>query len=293
MLVNAEERRLRSGWRLLCFGALYVVLLVVTQVALSALLSGAALPPWSVQMLDSGAYLLATLVAVWIARHLLDRRSVGGLGLRLRRGWRSDLLFGIVLGAVLMTAVFVAHWRMGWTVVTELAWQKGDLGQVFLQACVYVVLCGVVAVNEELVNRGYILQNLEDRLPQKVATVVSSLLFGLLHAGNPNASWYSTLAIFLAGLFLASGYLVTRSLWLPIGIHFSWNLFQGTIFGFAVSGTSGFHLIEHQVSGPRWLTGGAFGPEAGLTGIAAMAVGTAFVLLWGRFRHRWTVSDSL
>jgi hypothetical protein len=191
-----------------------------------------------------------------------------------------------------MAAVFVAHWRIGWTEITGLAWQKGDLVRVLLQVCSSVVLYAVVAVNEELVNRGYILQNLADGSSLWVATVVSSVLFGLLHAGNPHATWYSTLAIILAGLFLASGYLVTRSLWLPIGLHFSWNLFQGTIFGFAVSGTSGFHVIEHRVSGPQWLTGGAFGPEAGLTGIAAMAVGTVSVLLWSRCRRRWTDSDS-
>jgi hypothetical protein len=108
-------------------------------------------------------------------------------------------------------------------------------------------------------------------------------VFGLLHATNPNASWISTLNLILAGLFLGLGFVLTGELAIPIGLHITWNFFQGNIFGFPVSGMkSGVSLISIQQGGPNLLTGGAFGPEAGLVGIFAILVGSILIMLYVR-----------
>ena len=104
--------------------------------------------------------------------------------------------------------------------------------------------------------------------------LLSSLWFGIAHLGNPNtdAKVFVAVGIFLAGVFLAYGYLSTKQLWLPIGLHIGWNFFEGVGFGFPVSGLDIYHLTRITVSGPELWTGGAFGPEAGLVllpGIAA------------------------
>jgi hypothetical protein len=80
-----------------------------------------------------------------------------------------------------------------------------------------------------------------------------------------------------SGLFLASGYLRTRQLWLPIGLHIGWNFFEGPLFGFAVSGTGPFTLIRQVPTGPELLTGGAFGPEAGLIVLPALGIGLILI----------------
>jgi membrane protease YdiL (CAAX protease family) len=105
------------------------------------------------------------------------------------------------------------------------------------------------------------------------------VIFSLFHLANPGMSWISTLGLFLAGLFLAYGYVATRSLWLPIGLHIGWNFFEGPFFGFKVSGLSGPVLIEHTVLGPDLVTGGIFGPEAGLVLVPALLVGTLLIYL--------------
>ena len=282
VLINSEERRLRTGWRLLCFGVIFSVTALLAQLPLAFALGVQALPPWAEQLLLYAFYLAALLLTTWLARRFLDRRPFLDLGLRLGRGWWADLLFGAALGGVLMAGITMVEWAAGWLEFRGFAWQTVGWGQLLLSLAAAFFVYIAVGINEELMMRGYVMQNLAEGLNMRWAVVISSVAFGLLHMGNPYANWVSTLSVAVAGVFLAAGYLVTRSLWLPFGLHFGWNFFQGTIFGFPVSGTGGFHLIRQTVAGPEWVTGGPFGPEAGLTGLTATVVGTALIWLWGR-----------
>ena len=114
--------------------------------------------------------------------------------------------------------------------------------------------------------------------------LISSCVFALLHAFNPNSSPAAVFLLIASGLFLACGYLRTRQLWLPIGLHIGWNFFEGPVFGFAVSGTSPFTLISQTPTGPELLTGGAFGPEAGLIVLPALLVGVALIYWYTQVR---------
>lgn len=289
--IFVREGRLRSGWRLV----IYVVLLIVCVTALSLppLLVSAMLrlSPWAVQLLAMTAYLGGVLLATWLARRFLDKRSLLDLGLRRPDGWWAEVLFGVALGGMLMLGIFALETGLGWAQVTGLAWQQAGLLNTAMMTVLAAWLFVVVAVNEELMTRGYLLQTLAEGLNLRWAVLISSLIFGLLHLGNPNASWISTFNIGVAGVFLALGYVVTRRLWLPMGLHFGWNFFQGTVFGFPVSGTHSFTLVRLNDTGPSLVTGGAFGPEAGLTGLVAMLLGMLLIVAWARWRIRPAASD--
>jgi membrane protease YdiL (CAAX protease family) len=147
----------------------------------------------------------------------------------------------------------------------------------------------ISGVCEELLVRGAIYRITEDMFGTTAALIISGALFGLMHLGNPHASLVAGIAIALeAGILLGAAYAMTRNLWLPIGIHIGWNFAEGGIFGAAVSGGMGGRgLFNIPLTGPDWLTGGAFGPEASVVTIGVCtAAGLYFV--WRTWRSgRW------
>lgn len=121
-----------------------------------------------------------------------------------------------------------------------------------------------VAWNEELACRGVLLRQLMGSLSPFGAALVSSLLFAGLHFLNPHLAPIAGLNLVLAGLMLALAALATEGLWFPAGLHFAWNLSLGGVLGLPVSGVAVVGLLGLPARGPRWLTGGDFGPEGGL-----------------------------
>ena len=129
----------------------------------------------------------------------------------------------------------------------------------------------VVGVGEEVLFRGIVFRMIDDRWGTVVALVVSALIFGFVHISNNNATVWSSVAIAVE----AGG-----TLWVPIGIHWSWNYFQGPVFGFAVSGNGTPSLISPVIQGSDWLTGGSFGAEASLPAfVLGLALAIVFLLL--------------
>jgi membrane protease YdiL (CAAX protease family) len=207
----------------------------------------------------------------------LDRASLAGLGLRLTRSGLVHLVLGFGLGALLMGAIFLLELALSGYAL------KAGPGRAIAVAEIAATLVALitflcVAVSEEVLARGYVLQTLERQWGVAVALALSSTLFGLLHLGNPSSSLFSAAALVVAGLLLGAGYLVTRDLWLAIGLHWSWNFFQGPVLGFPVSGLSGLSLLDVEPIGPEWLTGGAFGPEASLLALAVEALAAGALL---------------
>jgi membrane protease YdiL (CAAX protease family) len=121
-----------------------------------------------------------------------------------------------------------------------------------------------VGITEEVLFRGFVFRLIENKRGPVVALIVSALIFGLGHFLNPGATLWSGLAIALhAGLTFGVLFVITRSLWAPIGAHVAWNLFEGPVWGTEVSGLDARGLVHATLDGPAGWTGGRFGPEAG------------------------------
>ena len=129
-----------------------------------------------------------------------------------------------------------------------------------------LLMVGIVpGITEELIFRGVLFRVVEDALGTWIAIAISGAFFGLVHFGNPNATWWSSAAIALeAGILLGMPYAWTRSLYFVMGLPAAWNFTQGGVLGIAVSGFELPSLFQAKTQGPEWLSGGEFGAEASL-----------------------------
>jgi membrane protease YdiL (CAAX protease family) len=207
---------------------------------------------------------------------------IAQLGLRWDRSAPFDLLAGVAITTLAMLGIFIAELGLG-AIRTEPA------AGVSLPSLALLAL-GKMALTfkEELLMRGMLLSGLMLALRGRAALAVgaSALAFGLIHFSNPGSTALSILGNALGGVMYAIAFLAARNLWLPIGLHFAWNFVQGPLLGFPVSGMDAGGLQHVHDLGPSWLTGGGYGPEAGLVGSASRFVVIALVLLWCGWRAR-------
>ncbi len=281
VFLSPNEPRLRAGWRLLAQLILFTVISVM--VGIPAVILMFVFPALTDAMLLA-LNGIPMVVSVLVARKWIDRRSVVSLGLRLDRQTLTDVLVGMGISVLQIGLIFVLEWRMGWLAWEGFAWQERPVFSVVGNLLLWLGLFVAVGFYEELFSRGYQLQNLEEGLNTFWAVLLSSVVFGALHLTNPNATLISAVGIMFAGLFLAYPYLRTRQLWLSVGLHIGWNTFLGPVFGFPVSGMETPHLFLVSVEGPQLMTGGAFGPEAGLVVLPALGLGA--LLVWAYTRGR-------
>ena len=212
---------------------------------------------------------IGALFAIFIFRKFVDRRSFISLGFELSHH-KADAMKGLVWGAALISVGFLALYIFDFISIIET-----DFGAI--QWLSYLAFFAVVAFNEEILVRGYILTNLMASMNKYWALIVSALLFSVMHLANDNTSLISTVNLFLAGIMLGMYTIHKRNLWFPIAMHFTWNFFQGPLLGFEVSGTKMDSVISQQVSGNALITGGEFGFEGSLLLTVMMIASTAYI----------------
>jgi membrane protease YdiL (CAAX protease family) len=231
-----------------------------------------------------GATVAVALVSL-LAWRFFDRRPPQETPLAVSRGAARQLGYGIVLGGALVAGV-----------VGVLA--LSGMYQVSPQACRISSLFGAVtgmgamflfaAAFEELIFRGYMLFTLAAGTNRWIAVAVTSVLFAAGHFGNPNYGWIAAANIALLGVVLAVWVLVTRSIWGAVGLHLGWNWALAGGAAIPVSGVTIFESPCHlgTLVGPEWVTGGEFGPEAGIVTALAWVVMAIVFRFGGRTLSR-------
>jgi hypothetical protein len=276
------QRRLRAGWRILAQTLILVAITVAFELFAWQLIAFFNANATLLLLAGQFGSFIAITLSVYLARRFLDHRSMSSLGLQRGRQATRDLVAGFLTAGAMMLAIFLILWAGGWLAIQSFAWQNAPIQETILTTLVFLGVFIIVGWQEELLARGYWLQNISEGLNIFWGVLISSLVFSLGHLFNPNMGSLPAAGLFLAGLFLAYAYLRSRRLWLPIGLHIGWNFFEGTIFGFPVSGLNLFGLIELSVDGPALIHGGPFGPEAGLVLLPALALGTILVYYYTR-----------
>ncbi|WP_299489121.1 type II CAAX endopeptidase family protein [Acaryochloris sp. IP29b_bin.137] len=282
---SRRPRRLRAGWRILTQSALELVLYILLSFIFFRNISNTSQQAF---VFDRLIFLAATTISIFLTRRYLDRRSFDSLGLEINAWMPWDLLVGFLLAGLLMAGIFMFEYQVGWLTIIGYRWQQDSLGTMISESLAALLVFGLCpSWREELTYRGYWLHNIKAGLNLPLAMVLTSIAFAIPHLRYPHISYRAMIFIFLAGLWLVYAGWVTQQLWLPLGIHAGWNFFEGIVFGFPLSGLNTFRWIDQTVSGPTWVTGGDFGPEAGFVGVVAMLMGGLLVLAWSRWRMYW------
>ncbi len=215
-------------------------------------------------------YYYVSILLVLLFWIYVDRQLPEELGFRLESRWWLELLLGILLTGIVLWLIVWLEVLLGWVILIPVFLDQ-TLWLIAGALAVYAINQALVAVGEELVSRGYIQQNLATRLTMPFAILISAVMFAIFHV--PSMVYYSLplmLAIImfsnviLAGILFGIAFARTRNLWLPIGLHFGWNMVLYHIVGIRGSG-----LFQYQSIGSEILTGGIMGPEAGLLGTVA------------------------
>jgi membrane protease YdiL (CAAX protease family) len=279
-----ERGRVRSGWRLLIFLILFLLASLAVDALFIPLLGSHDAARqffrsvWGNVIGRALVIVIATFVG-WLCGRVLEDLPFRALGWALHRGWLRDFVLGSLLGCgSLLLAILLATVFGGYT----FAFASSDVLPAALKMLVLAAGFWIIAgAAEEVVLRGYPLQTLLRSLPAWIPLVLTAILFAWGHLQNPNVVPGFTFAnTMLAGIWLAVAYLRTRSLWLPVGIHWAWNWTLGTLLGLPVSGTNmltSVALIPTTDRGPAWLTGGAYGIEGGAACTVALLISTVFI----------------
>ena len=213
--------------------------------------------------------LFGTLFTVWIFQKFVNRESFTSIGLEFS-GYKDDFVSGLLLGVGLIALGFGTLYIFNFLSVASIQFSLID--QLF-----YLSLFAVVSLNEEIAIRGYILQNLSSSFNKYIALVLSSLVFMIMHIGNPNMSAVPLFNLFLAGLLLGVYCIHKNNLWFPIGAHITWNYFQGPVLGFEVSGNDVDSIFIQSLNGSELITGGEFGFEGSIILTVLMIIGIVYL----------------
>jgi len=289
-IFRGSDNSWRTGWRIVAMFALLAIVVIGLNVGWKAL----GLPgrkdsgPWGFVLfasLISGA----ALGVIALLLRFFENRSLAAIGMPfVADAWKKTAA-GTLLGAVPICLLLGLAVIGGYGTASPGSMDPGELAAALLP----MLLAGfVLAAWEEFVLRGYLLRQLSIGLNPMAGVVITGVLFGLMHSGNPGANWQGLLYTAIGGILM--GLLVIRSgsLWLLIGYHFGWNATASGLFGLELSGfEEGASVFVSRLTGSEWLTGGDYGFEASLPAmIFEVLVLSVALRLTGKSRSTPTIS---
>jgi membrane protease YdiL (CAAX protease family) len=189
-----------------------------------------------------------------------------------------EIAFGASLCGVAVSFIFFSEWGLNHFRI--LAIKAPD--NKFIYFLIFIFIASFI---EEFINRGLMVNGLKIIVKRNwLIILIIAILFGLGHTANPNANAISILSSSLGGVIYTIAFLGAKNIWFPWILHFFWNTFQ-FLFGFPVSGMEVPRIVVQTDVRDSILSGGLYGPEAGLIGIAARGIILAGILYYLK-KHR-------
>ncbi|PCJ97240.1 MAG: CPBP family intramembrane metalloprotease [Flavobacteriaceae bacterium] len=201
---------------------------------------------------------LGTFMIIFFFIKFIEKEDFINLGFHYKNH-KKNILAGFIIGFLVMSLAYLMLTFFHQIKFVKIVFKVEEL---FLSTILFLI----VAVTEETLIRGYVLRNLMNSTKKNVALILSSFLFSFLHVFNTHFTGISFVSLFLSGILLGLLYIYTKNLWLPIALHFSWNLFQ-SLLGFNVSGHDSYSIIEFDLLNKNAISGGDFGFEGSILSV--------------------------
>lgn len=303
-IIKNKRGEIRSGWLiLLVFGAFYMLQFAVSYLIFECfrkiLISTGDINPstWELSTLAGwinevflpvfmqivyDVLIIAAVIAGW---KLLVNRPLDEMGLIPVKKGKKDGLIGMLMGIVNCSLVLLILLLTGQAYLES--W-KPEFNIMQLWGLIIFVF---VAFGEELFNRSFLMSVLRRTGNIYAAVLLPSVFFGLIHLGNPGVTLLSVLNIILAGMLFSYMYIKSGNVWMCIGYHFTWNLFQGVIYGLPVSGLAVEGVVITRFTTDNLINGGRFGIEGGLITTLVFGLGFLFVKYYYRNVHYDFISN--
>lgn len=281
ILFNEHSGLIRSGWR----AAIFVFVYFFAALFFGSIGTGISIGLRSAGLASQSAYfvtnalfsLIPAILVGWLCGRFLEKLPYRAFGAAFTRNWLRHFAIGLIVGALALTIAVVPGFAFGSFrfVMNDVGFQK-----IAVSGAVSFAVFAVAAAFEEALFRGYLLQTFARSNLAWLAILLTSVFFGAMHLGNPNATFISTANTILAGIWFSIAYLKTRDLWFVWGLHLMWNWMQGSFFGIEVSGLTEIAanpVFKEIDFGPTWLTGETYGIEGGVLCTFAIMVAIAAV----------------
>ena len=281
---NSQEKRVRSGWRILIF-----LLIGLSLTLIYNTLAVQWMPAFYQSSLSSLFTNLSFIYALHVCVKYIAKQDYADFGFQMDQEWSTDFFAGFFMGFLMISTVFLIGYSLhmfkvigyNYSIYSE-PFTYALFGQFFRYLN--------TGIFEETIFRSFMMitiaqgiKNSRLNWQQSIWTTatLTGLFFGIAHLGNPHANLFGTLNIIIVGVLLSMTYIFTGRVAIAIGIHITWNFGQSNLFGLATSGGAAeVSLLEVQVSGSEWVTGSAFGPEAGLLGTIGFLIMIPLMILY-------------
>ncbi|HVM89138.1 MAG TPA: CPBP family intramembrane glutamic endopeptidase [Puia sp.] len=296
---NSEEKKplIKQGWlrALLFIIAFFILALIITIPAVMLFTSykagntgndflqtvtnlASAQTLWVVALVE----FISSIACVFIFTRYIDKKNFAEIGTS-SSGQMNNMLAGFFIAPAVIgigTLVLYSTGHLEWD---DFSFNGRDM-------IVQVGILLLIAISEELVFRGYILNNLAQSFNKWIALLLSAFLFAIFHVSNPGVSAIPLASLFLGGTLLGLNYLYTKNLWFSVMLHFGWNFFQGPVFGYKISGVDFPSLLLIQLKGDESITGGDFGFEGSFIVTALLFITATILFLY--YEKKFTANKS-
>ena len=278
-VMNLLPSRQLVWWQKLVFLVLQLVAFVLLALVTGLLLEliGELLLPgsWLDNELPSLIWgwtvvLISVLTAAYVLAYAQSKQGWSTLGFT-STGFNLGLRTGLSVGGGIILLCFLILFVGGWVKITNVSF----IPIAFAGWCLFFL---IQPLAEEVIMRSFLQNQLHRYFGAWPGVIVSALVFGLLHVGNNAFTWIAGLEIVLGGLLMGQLYLYVQNIWAPFAMHAIWNFLQSTVLGFAVSGMDTYRVLELEIVGPEWLTGGDFGIEGSL--LSVFFILAAIIYFW-------------